>query len=95
MFYKKMSKIMASLIIIIFLFAGGGCSSNNTPIKSTENPQKTTQTISQNVEQTVYKTNSGKKYHKTGCRYLSKSSISVTKTDAINEGLTPCSVCNP
>jgi PBP1b-binding outer membrane lipoprotein LpoB len=95
MFYKKMSKIMTSLIIIVFLFVGVGCSSNNTSAKPTENPQQTTQTVSQNVEQTVYKTNSGKKYHKAGCKYLSKSSIPVTKTEAINDGLTPCSVCNP
>jgi len=65
------------------------------PAKSTENLPKPTPTPSQNVEQTVYTTNSGSKYHKAGCRYLSKSEIPITKTEAINEGLTPCSVCNP
>jgi outer membrane biosynthesis protein TonB len=47
------------------------------------------------VENMVYKTNSGKKYHSAGCRYLSKSSMAITKSEAIKEGLTPCSKCNP
>ncbi|MDR3053771.1 MAG: hypothetical protein LBU48_07920, partial [Coriobacteriales bacterium] len=43
----------------------------------------------------VYKTNTGKKYHAGGCRYLSKSKIETTRGAAKAEGLTPCSVCNP
>lgn len=43
----------------------------------------------------VYITNTGKKYHAGGCRYLSKSRIPITIKDAIQRGYTPCSVCNP
>ena len=50
---------------------------------------------SQNNEYTVYITKTGKKYHRAGCRSLSKSQISISKSDAISEGYTPCSVCNP
>lgn len=49
----------------------------------------------QNKDYTVYKTATGSKYHASGCRYLSKSKISIMKSDAIGEGLTPCSVCDP
>lgn len=49
----------------------------------------------QNIEQTVYTTNTGHKYHRVGCRYLRQSEIPITKFEAINEGLTPCSICNP
>ena len=94
MFYKKTSKIIASLVILIFLSTGVGCS-NNTSAKFTENPQQTTQTVSQNVEQTVYITNTGKKYHRAGCKYLSKSEIPIEKSVAISEGCTTCSVCTP
>ena len=44
---------------------------------------------------TVYKTNTGSKYHTSGCSYLSKSKIAISLSDAKAEGLTPCSRCNP
>ncbi len=44
---------------------------------------------------TVYITNSGKKYHGSGCRYLAKSSIPISLTDAVARGYAPCSVCKP
>ena len=50
---------------------------------------------SQNNEYTVYITNTGKKYHRAGCRYLSKSQTAISKSDAISSGYSPCSVCNP
>ena len=45
-------------------------------------------------EQTVYVTDSGKKYHRAGCRYLSKSQIPIGLSDA-KQSYAPCSVCNP
>jgi hypothetical protein len=44
---------------------------------------------------TVYITNTGRKYHDAGCRYLSRSEIPLSRTDAINQGYGPCSVCQP
>lgn len=46
-------------------------------------------------ELTVYITRTGKKYHRAGCRYLSKSQIPISLKDAVNRGYGPCSVCNP
>jgi micrococcal nuclease len=46
-------------------------------------------------EQTVYITKTGLKYHSAGCRYLSRSQIPISLSDAKSEGYTPCSVCNP
>jgi len=54
--------------------------------------------VSQNNSQddpTVYITKTGEKYHRAGCRYLSQSSIPIKLSDAIAQGYTPCSVCNP
>ena len=42
-----------------------------------------------------YITETGKKYHRVGCRYLSKSDITVTLAVAKARGLGPCSVCRP
>jgi len=45
-------------------------------------------------ETTVYVTKTGAKYHVAGCRYLSKSMISISLTDA-KKKYTACSVCKP
>jgi|GEM_PF-2214700 len=47
------------------------------------------------LEATVYTTNTGAKYHATGCRFLAKSRIASTLSAAKAAGLTPCSVCAP
>ena len=50
--------------------------------------------ISQQNDVTVYVTRTGSKYHAAGCRYLSKSKIPMTLSEA-SERYSPCSVCNP
>lgn len=43
----------------------------------------------------VYVTETGKKYHREGCRYLAKSKIPVSLEEARKRGYEPCSVCRP
>ena len=50
--------------------------------------------VSDNQSQVVYRTRTGKKYHRSGCSYL-KSIIETTVSEAQAMGLGPCSVCNP
>lgn len=50
---------------------------------------------SQNTSYTVYVTRTGEKYHRSGCRYLRQSKIAIDRSDAIAQGYTPCSVCDP
>lgn len=45
--------------------------------------------------QSVYITNTGKKYHKESCRYLSQSKIEISLQDAVDKGYTACKVCKP
>lgn len=52
--------------------------------------EKTEETVSV----TVYKTNTGKKYHREGCQHL-KSKIETTLESAKALGLKPCKVCSP
>lgn len=47
------------------------------------------------AEATVYITRTGEKYHKDGCRYLSKSRIPISLSDAKTRGFGACSVCAP
>ena len=44
---------------------------------------------------TVYITATGNKYHAAGCQYLKKSSIPIDINQAIAQGYTACSRCNP
>ena len=51
--------------------------------------------LSDQKEQTVYITKTGKKYHRVWCRYLRHSKYAISKTEAIERGYTPCKVCRP
>lgn len=56
-------------------------------------PKPTPQPVQQQTQsETVYITRTGSKYHRAGCSYL-KSSIPISKSDAIAAGYTPCSRC--
>ncbi len=44
---------------------------------------------------TVYITASGDKYHRGNCSYLTSSKIPINLLEAIKQGYTPCSRCNP
>ena len=46
-------------------------------------------------EVTVYITDSGEKYHKDGCRSLSKSKHPISLDDAKARGYDPCGICHP
>lgn len=64
-----------------------------TPYRnSTSSSSYTTQTT-QSV--TVYVTDTGSKYHRSGCRYLYDSSTPISLSKAKAAGYTPCSRCNP
>lgn len=43
----------------------------------------------------VYITDSGEKYHRSGCSYLANSSHAISLADAAARGYAPCSRCNP
>jgi len=44
---------------------------------------------------TVYITRTGKKYHREGCRHLSRSKIPTNVKAAVERRYGPCSVCRP
>lgn len=65
--------------------------------KST-NQKKSTNKTNHSTKQngaTVYITNTGSKYHRSGCQYLRKSKIAISKSNAQSQGYTPCSRCHP
>lgn len=72
--------------------------STSAPVTQTQSTSATTSTqVESSVSNsyTVYVTNTGAKYHRAGCRYLRQSQNPISKDDAVAQGYTPCSVCNP
>ena len=71
--------------------------SNNSPSGSNSSSSSSSNDddSSSSTSYTVYITDYGQKYHAAGCRYLKKSSISISKSDAIQRGYTACSHCHP
>lgn len=70
---------------------------SETPSLSTRNSGVSVQklpTIDETQEVTVYVTRTGKKYHRSGCRYLSWSKIPIALS-AAKQRYGPCSVCRP
>jgi len=49
----------------------------------------------QPLTEVVYVTKTGKKFHKSSCRYLKSSKIKTTKAEAKEAGYTACKVCKP
>ncbi len=45
--------------------------------------------------ETVFVTNTGKKYHKDGCKSLKNSKIAISLNDAKDQGYEPCGICKP
>ena len=89
-----MKKILAVLLssIISLSLAVAPIQAQATPVSVTRNVAYT------QVERTttyVYTTDTGSKYHKSGCRYLKKSCIKISLKEAKSQGLTPCKVCKP
>lgn len=69
-----------------------GTQQANAPPAVTAPRTDSTATATDDV--TVYRTKTGKKYHREGCRHLSKSSFPISLSDA-KRVYGPCSVCRP
>jgi competence protein ComEC len=72
----------------------GTSSQSNTSATVTENKTDNTST-QDNKSIEVHITETGSKYHSSGCQYLRKSDIVTTLDNALAMGLSPCSKCNP
>lgn len=79
---------MKRSFFLLFLFLS---LSLGFPVHSSVEPLVTVQKI----DQVVYVTKTGKKYHRSSCRYLSKSKITSSKKKAVATGYTACKVCKP
>ena len=81
-----MRRLITLIIALLMLCA---------PVAVLPAQQPAPQQQEQTKEQTVYITRTGMKYHRDGCRCLSRRRIPISLKDAKARGYTPCSVCRP
>jgi competence protein ComEC len=78
------------LFILLFTFTVPlVASSAPPPITALTQKQKA------RLEQIVYITRTGERYHSGSCQHLRRSKIPIKLKDAIEQGYTPCRVCRP
>lgn len=78
---KRALLVSVSVLLLLMLCACGG--------------DKAEANTNQQTSAAVYITNSGTKYHKDGCQFLSKSKKPIALDKAKAKGYTACSKCNP
>ena len=91
-----MKQFKKSLLIIGLCFLMIGCT-NDAMGKVTKKLQDAGYDISYLTDDftAVNITKTGDCYHSSGCGYLSRSKIAISKSTAINTGYRPCSRCHP
>lgn len=83
----KIKKQLTTLIILISLFIFQGCMMTFTFIKAME---------SYKDEKTVFVVFEGIYYHKVSCKEIKKKQkTGLPRREAIDQGYTPCPVCDP
>lgn len=82
-----MKKRLLALLLALVL-----CASSFTACGSSDSAEVTTQ---EEIEDVVYITDTGTKYHAEGCQYLSQSCKEIDRQEAEDKGYSPCSRCNP
>jgi hypothetical protein len=70
-------------------------SNTSTTTASTAKQSTASSHTEQSNSATVYITNTGSKYHRSGCSYLRQSSNAISLSQAKSSGYEPCSRCNP
>lgn len=78
---------MKKILLLLFLWVLATGTSFSTISNITES------SIEFPVQETVYVTKTGKKYHKANCQHLRQSKIRMNKSDAIRKGYTSCKHC--
>ena len=72
--------------------SGKNSNDSSSTVKPSPTPAKDNNSSGGKI---VYITETGEKYHKSGCQYLKKSKIEITLEEAKANGYTPCSRCRP
>lgn len=85
----RRSRLSLIAALAAVLFAGMVLHMNSSLATAAATPAKP-------AKDTVYITKSGKKFHRSICRTLTRSKkIAISRQDAVKKGYTACKACNP
>lgn len=95
--------ILVLLALLLSAVALGACASSGSTSQSSSSFLRSNISSTPGLDKddyinanvTVYVTETGEKYHRSGCQYLRKSKISISLWDAVSHGYDRCSKCNP
>jgi hypothetical protein len=90
---RVFARRLTALVAFMAIFIAASPLSAQTSAPAHRAPQAEASTADV-ATQTVYVTKTGAKYHRAGCRYLSKSAIPMTLKDAAAR-YSACSICHP
>jgi micrococcal nuclease len=90
----KMTSRLLLLLAALSVFAAPASAVNVNSIQAKPTAKSITDMVTPN-EEIVYIAKTGKKYHKSNCRYVKKSKTAIKKSEAQKRGYTACSVCKP
>ena len=101
---KKQKMRVAMFLVVIFtlavlISAPSGCDKQKGEQASQQDESNMSNPYEEESETpktiTVFRTRTGKKYHRGSCSYLRRSSFPLPLKDAKARGLEPCSRCCP
>lgn len=92
--FNKLKVTLTALFMTLIFSFNIILPSNSIPTYATSKKSAVMHVSKAKKEIIVYITRTGSKYHRAGCRYLNRSCIPVSLSDAMKY-YTPCSVCNP
>ena len=105
---KHPALFLSCIVVLLLLLIGCGpeprYSGNVRTGRVTDHrPEATTTTAApsvaprgtQEAQDTVYATRTGKRYHRQSCRHARASGTPISRQEAEAKGLTPCKVCKP
>jgi hypothetical protein len=84
-FHAYICSVIKVLLISAFLLGSLASVRETIPFTSVAKQQE--------VDSIVYITRNGKKYHKEGCQYLSKSKLTISLREALENRYEPCKRC--
>ena len=82
-----------ALLVIVAADDGTGAVPDRIAPLDEVTAEEAEQEPSDRTSQTVYVTETGSKYHRSGCGYLRRSKHAISLDDAKAKGYTPCSRC--
>lgn len=95
-FFPICKRLMAIVLMLLVMTLSACSPSDNVSSNPSHSGTPSGSIHEDSIEGTVvYITETGEKYHREHCQYLSRSKIPISLEDALSQGYERCSRCKP